>query len=84
MEAAVGFESIRSIKDFQQGVELIMRRHNVEFIEAVVMFCEQSGLEIETAGQLIKSSAKLKAIVQQEAENLNYFPKSAKLPVSDD
>jgi hypothetical protein len=42
-----------------------------------------TALEIESAASLIKSSAKMKANIQNEAENLNYFPKSAKLPLSD-
>jgi hypothetical protein len=38
-------------------------------------------MEIEAAGALIKTSAKMKARVQDEAEALNYFPKTTKLPI---
>jgi hypothetical protein len=56
----------------------------MEYIDAVLHFCEVTGLEIESAASLIKSSAKMKASIQNEAEELNYLPKSAKLPLSDD
>jgi hypothetical protein len=50
-------------------------------MDAVLLYCEQTGMEVEIAGQLIKSSAKMKARVQDEAEALNYFPKTSKLPI---
>jgi len=78
------FEGIRTIKDFQAEVEMVMRRHSLDFLDAVLMFCEQTGMEVETAGQLIRSSAKLKALAQSEAQTMNYLPKSAQLPLSDD
>jgi hypothetical protein len=42
---------------------------------------EKNGIEIETAASLIKSSSKIKAKIQNEAEEMNYLPRSAKLPI---
>lgn len=75
---------VRSIKDFQREIENIVRERKIEYMDAVVLYCEETGLEIEVAGQLVRSSPKMKALIQNEAENLNYLPKSAKLPLSDD
>lgn len=75
---------VKSMKDFQREIELIVKTKRVDYMEAVLLYCSVTGLEIETAGQLIKSSAKMKALIQEEAEQLNYLPKSAKLPLSDD
>lgn len=75
---------VKSMKDFQREIELIVKTKRVDYMEAVLLYCNVTGLEIETAGQLIKSSAKMKALIQEEAEQLNYLPKSAKLPLSDD
>lgn len=75
---------VKSIKDFQREIEHIVRTKRVDYMEAVLLYCSMTGLEIETAGQLIKSSAKMKALIQDEAEQLNYLPKSARLPLSDD
>lgn len=75
---------VKSLKDFQREIEHIVKTKRVDYMEAVLLYCSVTGLEIETAGQLIKSSAKMKALIQEEAEQLNYLPKSAKLPLSDD
>lgn len=53
----------------------------MEYIDAVMYFCEKNGVDIETAASLIKSNAKLKASIQVEAENLNYLPKTKQLPL---
>lgn len=73
--------TILNIKDFIEKIEAIAAEKRIDYIDAVVLFCEQTGLEVETAAKLIKSNAKMKARIKTDAENLNYFPKSAKLPL---
>jgi len=74
---------IRTVKDFQREVERLAFEKRIDFMEAVLVFCEQTGMDVEAAGGLIRSSAKLKARIQEEAEALNYFPKTTKLPLDD-
>ena len=78
------FTPVKSLKDFQVEIENIVREKKIDYMEAVLLYCSMTGLEIETAGQLVRSSAKMKALIQNVAEDLNYLPKSAKLPLSDD
>jgi hypothetical protein len=73
--------SILNLKDFIEKIEEIAIAKRVDYIDAVVIYCELTGLEVETAAKLIKSNAKMKARIKTDAENLNYFPKSAKLPL---
>jgi hypothetical protein len=72
---------VKTIKDFQKEIDTIAFEKRISFMDAVLLYCEQTGMEVEIAGQLIKSSAKMKARVQDEAEALNYFPKTSKLPI---
>jgi hypothetical protein len=72
---------VKTIKDFQKEIDTIAFEKRIGFMDAVLLYCEQTGMEVEIAGQLIKSSAKMKARVQDEAEALNYFPKTSKLPI---
>jgi hypothetical protein len=77
-------ESIDGIKtptDFMIEIEKLVVEKRVDYIDAVVLFCERTGMEIETAATLIKGSAKMKAKVQNNAEDLNYLPKTRKLPI---
>lgn len=64
-----------------QEIDKLVDDQGMEYIEAIVYYCDLNGIEIETAASLIKGSAKMKAKVQIEAENLNYLPKSGKLPI---
>ena len=75
------FSPVKTLKDFQREVEQLAFEKRIDFMEAVILYCEQTGMEVEAAGSLIKSSAKMKARIQDEAELLNYFPKTAKLPI---
>mgnify|MGYP003338955530 CR=1 FL=1 len=77
----VEVSSIRSPTSFMQEIDKLVDEDGMEYIEAIVYYCEVNDIEIETAASLIKGSAKMKAKVQIEAENLNYLPKSGKLPI---
>ena len=75
------FSPVKTLKDFQREVEQLAFEKRIDFMDAVLLYCEKTGMEVEAAGSLIKSSEKMKARVQDEAEALNYFPKTAKLPI---
>jgi hypothetical protein len=49
------------------------------YMDSVLYYCEQNEMEPETAATLI--TGKLKQKIREEAENLNFLPKTAKLPV---
>lgn len=75
------FPAVRTIKDFAQEIETLIVVKKLTFMEAVLHYCETTGMEVETAGSLIKSSAKMKARIQQDAEDLHFLPRSSKLPI---
>lgn len=77
----VEIASIKSPSMFMQEIDKLVEEEGLEYIEAIIYYCEVNDIEIETAASLIKGSAKMKAKVQLEAENLNYIPKSGKLPI---
>jgi hypothetical protein len=49
-------------------------------MDAILMYCEETGLEVELAAKLV--SGALKSKIQIEAEDLHFLPKSntTKLP----
>lgn len=75
------YPAIRTIKDFQQEIEQLIQDKKLSFMEAVLEYCSITGMEPETAGTLIKSSAKMKARIQIDAEQLHFLPRSSKLPI---
>lgn len=71
----------KSASDFMAEIEVVVKEKRITHLEAVLLYCEEKGIEIETAASLIKSSVKMKARIQDDAEELNMLPKSRKLPI---
>ncbi len=65
---------------FIKEIERIVNTYDIEYMDAVIHFCEKNNIEVETAASIIRSNLKIKSKLQLEAENLNFLPKSAKLP----
>jgi hypothetical protein len=70
-----------NVQDFLLKIEQIAKEKRLDHMDAVLWYCSNSGLEIETAAELIRKNAKMKARIKNEAENSGYFPKTAKLPM---
>jgi hypothetical protein len=51
----------------------------IPYMDAVVWYCERENIEVEVAAKLI--SAVLKSKIEAEAQDLNFLPKTAKLPI---
>lgn len=69
-----------SSEKFLKEIDRIVSTYNIDYMDAVLHFCEKNNIEVETAASIIRSNLKIKSKLQLEAENLNYLPKSAKLP----
>ena len=69
------------IVSFSYKIEQIVYEKDVSYIDAIVMYCEETGFEIEMAGKLV--SGVLKSKIQIEAEDLHYLAKTntSKLPI---
>ena len=73
--------SFVSIVEFTKEIENLVYTKDMEYIDAVIYFCKQRGIDVETAASLIRNNSKLKASIQLEAEKLNYLPKTTQLPI---
>jgi hypothetical protein len=69
------------IMNFSLTIENIAREKSVPYMDAIILHCENTGLEVELAAKLLSSVLKLK--IKMEAEDLNFLPKSntVKLPL---
>lgn len=72
---------IRTPVEFAEEIEEMIWKYDISYIDAVILFCEENNLEVETAASLIKLNANFKIKVQAEAEDLKYLPKIARLPL---
>ena len=65
--------------EFYQKINQLVDHTKLSYMDAILHYCDQNGMEPETAAQLVNT--KLKAQIREEAEELNFFPKTAKLPL---
>jgi hypothetical protein len=67
--------------NFVDEIEDLCKKKNLEYIDAIVLWCEKNKLEVETAAYWIRKDPTLKAKLQAEAENLNILKRGARLPI---
>ena len=70
---------VQSSNEFYIKIQELVEQTKLSYMDAVLHYCDQNGMEPETAAQLI--NGKLKAQIREEAEELNFLPKTAKLPI---
>lgn len=69
-----------SKEKFAVDIEEIVRNSNLNYIDAIVEYCEKNGVEIEVAVKLV--SKPLKEKLRYDATELNYLKRTSrgKLP----
>lgn len=68
------------MKNFALNIERLVANTDYNYIEAIVEYCKQTGLEIEVAATLINSN--LKSKIENNAMDLNLLKvKGSRLPI---
>ena len=65
--------------NFSMLIEQRAIDHGITHLEAIMDYCEETGLEPEVAGSLVNAS--LKGKLEEEARDLRFLPKGSKLPL---
>jgi hypothetical protein len=67
------------ISEFSTNVIKLANEHRVNCIDAIIDYCNETGLEIEVAATLVSSS--LKARIHEEAQSLSLIKRVSSLPI---
>jgi hypothetical protein len=67
------------IKEFSTKIQEMANTNNIHCMEAILMHCEETGVEVEIAATLI--SPHLKSRIREEAQSVNLLKKTSKLPL---
>lgn len=67
------------IRNFSLKIEELANIDRIHCVEAIVQYCEETGIEIEVAASLI--SPHLKSRIKEEAESINMLKGASKLPL---
>ncbi len=65
--------------EFFTKIQAIVQETRLSYMDAILHYCDMNNMEPETVAQLVNT--KLKAQIREEAEVLNFLPKTAKLPI---
>jgi hypothetical protein len=66
---------------FINEVERLVNKHRLDYMDAVIHFCENNNIEIEQAAVMIRNNIRIKSKLQAQAEELHFLPKRARLPI---
>lgn len=75
------FEKALTTERFIKDIETLVTKYKLDYMDAVVHYCEKNNIEIEAAAAIIRNNIRIKSKLQAECEELNFLPKRAKLPV---
>jgi len=64
---------------FSLIVEQIVKEKRISYMDAIVWWCEENEFDIQDVNKLI--SPLIKEKIKVEAEDLNFLPKSSRLPI---
>jgi len=64
---------------YNTEIEEIVERTKMSYLDAMLYHADENGLESETVAGLVNVKTKTK--LREEAEILNFMPKTAKLPI---
>ena len=71
---------IQNTKSFSLKIEDMVQEKKISYMDAVVHYCDENGLEIETAAKLL--NLKIKQTIQLEASRSNMMKeKIVELPI---
>ena len=62
---------------YNEEIEKLVETTSMSYLDAMLYHAEENGLESETVAGLVNTKTKLR----EEAEQLNFMPKTAKLPI---
>ena len=71
--------NLYSSEQYNSEIEEIVERTRMRYLDAMLYHADENGLESETVAGLINIKTKNK--LREEAETLNFMPKTSKLPI---
>ena len=70
---------MNSVKFYSEIEKIKRQKRDMSYMDAVVWYCQENDIEIESVGKFIFKTLKEK--IELEARDLNYLPKVGKLPI---
>ena len=69
------------VKNFSSEIYTMIKEHDMDYIDAVVHWCDVNKVDVEFAASLVKTDPNILHEIQLDAEALNYLKRTARLPI---
>lgn len=77
----IEIKGIKSANVFINEIEELKKKGYDNYIDTIIDYCAKNNMDVETAASMLKSSTKMKSILQKEAESINMLPKTDSLDI---
>lgn len=74
-------KSLKTPVQFSSEIERLVQTKDIEYFEAILLYAEMNGLEVEVVASLVRQNQQIKAKLAEEAEGLRLIKKTEKLPL---
>lgn len=77
---------LKNKKDILKDIQEIIAKGagKTRYLDAITHYCEKYSIEPEIVADAIKGNMKIVADIRLEAEELNFLPKTSRLPITND
>ena len=66
---------------FFEEIERLCRHDKIDYIDAIVEYCERNELDVEAIGRAIVKNPLIFSKITEEAEEYHYIPRTNRLPL---
>ena len=66
---------------FSSDIEKLVKEHKLNYLDAIIHWCEKKQIDPENIAQLVSGNMNLKRKLQTEAEGLNFIPRSIRIAI---
>lgn len=70
---------LQNLINVSQKIEVLVNTHGIDYIDACLLYCEKTGVEIEQLADILKKNPNIKNKLQNEAMQLNFIKKVQKI-----
>jgi len=68
-------------KEFSLKIESIVKEKRISYMDAVILYCEENDIDLETAKPLVSKSLKEKIKLEATNKRMLKYPKCGQLPI---
>jgi hypothetical protein len=73
-------EKFENQKRICHDIEILVISKRIDYIEAAILYAEENDYEIEYIANILAKNIVMRSKIEQEAEDLNFIKKRARLP----